>query len=83
MTYILILQAYHPCMKETNNMHLARYVGSPEDDDAPLWVRRLPPRRFLRFPQPLDFIGKLVGGMTDISVESLLVSRCCGLYIYI
>ena len=58
-------------------MHLARYVGSPEDDDAPLWVRRLPPRQFLRFPQPLDFIGKLVGGMTDISVESLLVSWCC------
>ena len=66
----------------TNNMHLARYVGSPADDDAPLWVRRLPPRRFLRFPQPLDFIGKLVGGMTDISVEPLLVSCRCGLYIY-
>ena len=31
--------------------------------------------------QPLDFIGKLVGGMTDISVEFLLVSCCCGIYI--
>jgi hypothetical protein len=72
------LAAYHPRVEATNDIHLARFVGSPGDANAPLWVRRLPLGKLLRFAQPLEFVGKLVGGMTDIPVTPLmLVSICC------
>ncbi|KAJ6593047.1 hypothetical protein B0H19DRAFT_1245857 [Mycena capillaripes] len=52
-------------------IRLARYVGSPDDSDAPLWVRRLPPYKRLRFTQPRSFAVRLVAGMTDIPVDFL------------
>ncbi|KAF8144158.1 hypothetical protein K438DRAFT_1783119 [Mycena galopus ATCC 62051] len=70
--YRLTLAAYHPFVAITNDMDLARYVGSPDHADAPLWVRRLPPQTLLRFPQPLEFVAKLVGGMTNIRVSAMM-----------
>ncbi|KAF8156327.1 hypothetical protein K438DRAFT_1986911 [Mycena galopus ATCC 62051] len=70
--YRLTLAAYHPFVAITNDMDLARYVGSPDHADAPLWVRRLPPQTLLRFPQPLEFVAKLVGGMTNIRVSTMM-----------
>ncbi|KAJ6593732.1 hypothetical protein B0H19DRAFT_1056211 [Mycena capillaripes] len=71
--YRLSLAAYHPHVEATNNIHLDRFVGSPDDDDTLLWVRRLPPQQLLRFAQPLDFVAKLVGGMSDIPVRPFSV----------
>ncbi|KAJ7153164.1 hypothetical protein C8R43DRAFT_1127001 [Mycena crocata] len=49
-------------------IHLARFVGSNADADAPLWTRRLPLRKNVRFQQPREFTAKLVAGMTDIDI---------------
>ena len=74
-TYRLTMWAFHPGVGTTDNIVLARFVGSPHGPNAPLWVRRLPQRKFLRFSQPLEFVAKLVGGMMDnVPVKSLLVS---------
>lgn len=72
-TYRLSVAAYHPLVEHTNDIHLDHFHGSPDDADAPLWVHRLPPHKLLRFPQPLDFVGKLVGGITDIPVRPFYV----------
>ncbi|KAJ7028606.1 hypothetical protein C8F04DRAFT_1188415 [Mycena alexandri] len=72
-TYRLTMWAFHPGVGTTDNIVLARFVGSPHGPNAPLWVRRLPQRKFLRFSQPLEFVAKLVGGMMDnVPVKSLL-----------
>ncbi|KAJ7321337.1 hypothetical protein DFH08DRAFT_970194 [Mycena albidolilacea] len=68
----LSVAAYHPRLSITNDVLLGRFVGSSNDANAPLWVNRLPPRTFLRFSQPLAFVAKLVGGMTDIPVKSMM-----------
>ncbi|KAJ7785619.1 hypothetical protein B0H14DRAFT_2630379 [Mycena olivaceomarginata] len=60
-----------PRLGITNDVHLGCFVGSSDDANAPLWVNRLPPQIFLRFSQPLAFVAKLVGGMTDIPVKSM------------
>lgn len=52
-------------------MHLARFNGTPDDAGAPLWVRRVPPGKLLRWSQPLEFVGKVVGGLTDIPVQPM------------
>ncbi|KAJ6593040.1 hypothetical protein B0H19DRAFT_1245845 [Mycena capillaripes] len=73
--YLLSLAVYHPRVAIDHaipDIELARYVGYADDPGAPLWVRRLPPRKLLRFPQPLHFIGKVLGGMTDIPLGPLL-----------
>ncbi|KAJ7844359.1 hypothetical protein B0H14DRAFT_3455583 [Mycena olivaceomarginata] len=66
-----IVAAYHPRLGITNDVHIGCFVGSSDDANAPLWVNRLPPQIFLRFSQPLAFVAKLVGGMTDIPVKSM------------
>ncbi|KAJ7038742.1 hypothetical protein C8F04DRAFT_1179420 [Mycena alexandri] len=72
-TYRLTMWAFHPGVGTTDNIVLARFVGSPHGPNAPLWVRRLPPRKLLRFSQPVEFVAKLVGGMMDnVPVKSLL-----------
>ncbi|KAJ7843218.1 hypothetical protein B0H14DRAFT_3456327 [Mycena olivaceomarginata] len=45
-------------------------------------VNQLPPQIFLRFPQPLAFVAKLVGGMTDIPVKSMMMSSRCRPYVW-
>ncbi|KAJ7708603.1 hypothetical protein B0H14DRAFT_3525384 [Mycena olivaceomarginata] len=67
----LSVAAYHPRLGITNDVHIGCFVGSSDDANAPLWVNRLPPQIFLRFSQPLAFVAKLVGGMTDIPVKSM------------
>ena len=76
--YHLSLAAYHRLVGATVDMHLAYFEGNPNDADAPLWVRRVPPGKLLRWPQPVEFVGNVVGGMTDIPVEPLVTvgSRC-------
>ncbi|KAJ7440083.1 hypothetical protein B0H11DRAFT_1934007 [Mycena galericulata] len=59
----------------TKMIRLDRYVGSPGDANAPLWTRRLPPRKFLRFSQPRAFVARLVAGMTEIRVEDIFDRR--------
>ncbi|KAJ7817005.1 hypothetical protein B0H13DRAFT_2380015 [Mycena leptocephala] len=70
-TQRLSLAAYHPRVGETVDMHLARFNGTPDDAGAPLWVRRVPPGKLLRWSQPLEFVGKVVGGLTDIPVQPM------------
>ncbi|KAJ7189436.1 hypothetical protein GGX14DRAFT_408842 [Mycena pura] len=70
-TYRLSLAAYHHLLGPTVDIHLARFVGTPHDADAPLWLRRVPTGKLLRWPQPLEFVGMVVGGLTDIPVEPL------------
>ncbi|KAJ7743886.1 cytochrome P450 [Mycena olivaceomarginata] len=67
--YLLSLAAYDPRAGETETIRLARFTGFPGNADAPLWTRRLPPRKLLHFSQPRAFVARLVGGMTDISVK--------------
>ncbi|KAJ7153181.1 hypothetical protein C8R43DRAFT_950579 [Mycena crocata] len=72
VTWVLSLATYHPRAGETEVFHLSTFTGSPGDPDAPLWVKRLPPRKILCFPQPREFVARLVGGMiTDIPVRAL------------
>ncbi|KAJ7315557.1 hypothetical protein DFH08DRAFT_971905 [Mycena albidolilacea] len=68
----LSVAAYHPRLGITNNVDLGCFVGSSGDANTPLWVHRLPPQILLRFRQPLEFVVKLVGGMTDIPVKSMM-----------
>ncbi|KAJ7715626.1 hypothetical protein B0H16DRAFT_1741783 [Mycena metata] len=73
VAYRLSLAVFHPSLGSTDDdIHLARFVGTPHDANAPLWVRRLPPRKLLRFAQPLEFVANLVGGMTDICVKPIM-----------
>ncbi|KAJ7189693.1 hypothetical protein GGX14DRAFT_580499 [Mycena pura] len=72
-TYRLSLAAYHHLLGPTLDIHLARFVGTPHDADAPLWLRRVPTGKLLRWPQPLEFVGMVVGGLTDIPVEPLVL----------
>lgn len=79
--YLLSLGVYHPRVAidhATPDIELARFVGYADDPSAPLWVRRLPSRKLLRFPQPLHFIGRVLKGMTDIALGPILwVSMRC------
>ncbi|KAJ7143705.1 hypothetical protein C8R44DRAFT_864745 [Mycena epipterygia] len=52
-------------------MRLARYVGSCDDGDAPLWTRMLQPHQSYDFVQPKSFMAALACGMTDIRVGSI------------
>ncbi|KAJ6528181.1 hypothetical protein B0H19DRAFT_1083705 [Mycena capillaripes] len=73
--YLLSLAVYHPRVAfdhATPDIELARFVGYADDPGAPIWVHRLPPRKLLRFPQPIHFIGKMLEGMTDIPLGPLL-----------
>jgi hypothetical protein len=70
--YLLSLAAYEPRAGQTDTIRLAHFAGSPGDADAPLWVRRLPPRKFVCFTQPRAFAARLVGGLTDIPVKPVL-----------
>lgn len=81
-TYRLSLAAYHHLLGPTVDIHLARFVGTPHDADAPLWLRRVPTGKLLRWPQPLEFVGMVVGGLTDIPVEPLVLVRPRSLLIY-
>ncbi|KAJ7440082.1 hypothetical protein B0H11DRAFT_1934008 [Mycena galericulata] len=56
-------------------INLDRYSGSPGDVGAPLWVRRLPPQKFVRFSQPRAFVARLVAGNTEIHVEHMLEGK--------
>ena len=78
----LSLAAYHHLLGPTVDIHLARFEGTPQDADAPLWLRRVPTRQLLRWPQPLEFVGMVVGGLTDIPVEPLVLVRSRCLLIY-
>ncbi|KAJ7678457.1 hypothetical protein B0H14DRAFT_3177705 [Mycena olivaceomarginata] len=69
--YLLSLAAYDPRAGETETIRFARFTGFPGNADAPLWTRRLPPRKLLHFSQPWAFVARLVGGMTDISVKPM------------
>ncbi|KAJ7091610.1 hypothetical protein C8R44DRAFT_750513 [Mycena epipterygia] len=73
-TYRLSVAVYHPRVdhQATNDMHLARFIGSRSDANVLLWVRRLPPHRLLGFVQPLAFVERLVGGKTDIPIRPLI-----------
>lgn len=57
--------------KSTPMIHLGRFVGSPDDSDAPQWTRLLQPRQTYYFTQPRACAAELVGGLTDIVVESI------------
>ncbi|KAJ7033294.1 hypothetical protein C8F04DRAFT_1184292 [Mycena alexandri] len=70
--YLLSMRAYEPRAGPTGTIRLARFTGFPGDADAPLWVRRLPPGKYLTFPQPRAFVANLVGGVSDIPVRSLI-----------
>lgn len=70
--YLLSMRAYEPRAGPTGTIRLARFTGFPGDADAPLWVRRLPPGKYLTFPQPRAFVANLVGGVSDIPVQSLI-----------
>ncbi|KAF8158932.1 hypothetical protein K438DRAFT_1986108 [Mycena galopus ATCC 62051] len=73
--YMLSLGVYHPRVAidhATPDIELARFVGSPDDPGAPIWVRRLPLRTLLRFPQPLHLMGRVLKGMTDIPLGPIL-----------
>ncbi|KAF8217242.1 hypothetical protein K438DRAFT_1748335 [Mycena galopus ATCC 62051] len=66
--YRLSIMLYDPHVRTSGIVTLDRYQGSPADADAPVWTRRLPPGKFLRFPQPRAFATQLVAGMTDIAL---------------
>ncbi|KAJ7177765.1 hypothetical protein C8R46DRAFT_1029369 [Mycena filopes] len=73
--YMLSLAVYHPLVdidQATPDIELARFVGNAGDPGAPVWVRRLPARQLLRFPQPLHVVAKVLEGMSDIPVGPLL-----------
>ncbi|KAJ7038500.1 hypothetical protein C8F04DRAFT_1179519 [Mycena alexandri] len=70
--YLLSMRAYEPRAGPTGTIRLAHFTGFPGDADAPLWVRRLPPGKYLTFPQPRAFVANLVGGVSDIPVQSLI-----------
>ncbi|KAJ7189437.1 hypothetical protein GGX14DRAFT_408843 [Mycena pura] len=76
-TYHLLLAAYHPLVGQTVDMHIQRFDGFPDDADAPPWVSRVLPFKLLYWPQPLDFVGKVVGGMTNIPVTPISVRWTC------
>ncbi|KAF8142582.1 hypothetical protein K438DRAFT_1994809 [Mycena galopus ATCC 62051] len=72
--YLLSLAVYHPGVADhsTPDVELARFVGHADDPGVSIWVRHLPLRTLLRFPQPLYYIGKVLEGMTDIPIGPLL-----------
>ncbi|KAJ7089644.1 hypothetical protein C8R44DRAFT_892327 [Mycena epipterygia] len=72
--YLLSMTAYDSRAGKTAMLRLARFAGSPGDAAAPLWVRRLPPRKFLCFTQPRAFAARLVGGLTEIPVKPVVSS---------
>ncbi|KAJ7085959.1 hypothetical protein C8R44DRAFT_893805 [Mycena epipterygia] len=75
--YLLSMTAYDSRAGKTAMLRLARFAGSPGDAAAPLWVRRLPPRKFLCFTQPRAFAARLVGGLTEIlSNQSFPQIKC-------
>ncbi|KAJ6593738.1 hypothetical protein B0H19DRAFT_1246474 [Mycena capillaripes] len=73
-SYMLSLAVYHPrvATHATPDIQLARFDGYADDPGAPIWVCHLPPRKLLRFSQPLHFIGRVLEGMTDIPLGPLL-----------
>ncbi|KAJ6497185.1 hypothetical protein C8R47DRAFT_1212720 [Mycena vitilis] len=64
--YRLALAVYNPHVGKTGDLSLGRYQGIPTDKDAPLWTRRLPLFKNIRFTQPRAFVAMLVAGMSDI-----------------
>ncbi|KAJ7639677.1 hypothetical protein DFH06DRAFT_1138392 [Mycena polygramma] len=64
--YRLSLAVYNPHAGKTEDLRLGRYQGIPTDKDAPLWTRRLPLFKYIRFTQPRAFVAMLVAGMSDI-----------------
>ncbi|KAJ7870685.1 hypothetical protein B0H13DRAFT_2350312 [Mycena leptocephala] len=66
----LSMAVYDHVAGYTEALSLDRHVGLPTDADAPLWTRRLPPRKILRFSQPREFVARLVAGMSDIPVPA-------------
>ncbi|KAJ7682198.1 hypothetical protein DFH06DRAFT_1314423 [Mycena polygramma] len=64
--YRLSLAVYDPHAGKTEALKLGRYQGIPTDKDAPLWTRRLPLFKYIRFTQPRAFAAMLVAGMSDI-----------------
>ncbi|KAJ7163195.1 hypothetical protein C8R46DRAFT_1221983 [Mycena filopes] len=73
--YMLSLGVYHPLVdidQATPDIELARFAGNAGDPGAPVWVRRLPARQLLRFPQPLHIVAKVLEGLSDIPVGPLL-----------
>lgn len=72
--YLLSLAVYHPrvATHATPDIELARFSGHADDPSAPIWIRRLPSCKLLRFSQPLHFIGRVLEGMTDIPLGPLL-----------
>lgn len=67
--YRLSLRVYDPHVGATERLSLGRHVGFPSGAGAPLWTRRLPPNRLLRFPQPRAFMTRLVAGTADIQLH--------------
>ncbi|KAJ7108172.1 hypothetical protein C8R44DRAFT_884935 [Mycena epipterygia] len=70
--YVLSFMAFHPRAGTTHILRLARFAGYPDAPDAPLWASRLTPGRFVYFPESRAFVARLVAGLTDIPVKSLL-----------
>ncbi|KAJ6466001.1 hypothetical protein C8R47DRAFT_1079083 [Mycena vitilis] len=64
--YRLSLVVYDPHVGCTETLRLGRYQGIPANGDAPLWTRRLPLFKILRFTQSRAFAAMLVAGMSDI-----------------
>ncbi|KAJ7658349.1 hypothetical protein DFH06DRAFT_1327627 [Mycena polygramma] len=81
--YQLWLVVYGAHVGTTEALKLGFYRGVPADHDAPLWTRRLPLFKLIRFTQPRAFIVRLVAGMTNIqflkpaSPNALVGTRCC------
>ncbi|KAJ7720314.1 hypothetical protein B0H14DRAFT_3520981 [Mycena olivaceomarginata] len=72
--YNLSLAVYHPRLADRAmpDIELARFVGHADDPGAPIWVRRLPLKRLLYFPQPLHFVRQVLEGTTDIPIGPVL-----------
>ncbi|KAJ7086951.1 hypothetical protein C8R44DRAFT_752370 [Mycena epipterygia] len=71
--YVLSFMAFHPHAGTTHILRLALFAGYPDAPDAPLWASRLTPGRFVYFPELRAFVARLVAGLTDIPVKSILI----------
>ncbi|KAJ7843594.1 hypothetical protein B0H13DRAFT_2364681 [Mycena leptocephala] len=67
--YRLSMVVYDRHAGYSEPLGLGRHQGVPTDADVPLWTRRLPPGRFLRFSQPRVFVARLVAGLSDIPLQ--------------